>query len=454
MAKLALFMLCATLLAGCAHGCGFLDIKCKIQGVIQEIESQLIDKAREAFEQAMDHVFDRDISPLLDKAIAAIDAGIDKVDRDVNETINHIESAIETIIQDAAQTANALATNVTHDIEEIIRKATTAMEQVEDTFYRDASNLLTQLNQIVQKGQCMEASGAAQIRNQIYKLLNSLNPSYRFSYCWLHQLNYTITMSLEGLSDIQLYNYQKICTLLDTITPTTPIKGTGGILQTYAQGQLYASEYYCIGETANSPAFQDQLSKEWLWWGVQYNLWNNIGISKHRGLHTVKASQGGWVPNDTCGTPVECYGQAIKALEDAEQKILSIKSGLLDLNNTVMANTAKLSNNSRDIVENKNTLAKNNASINNNTKKFSTLRAYPCQCTDTTSETCTGNVAVMGSQRYCINSTYCTFTQNCCKICLGTAEEAAAYALAHPMPIAMKNNKLQARHDRRKQNTV
>ena len=136
MLKIVLVFVCAILMAGNTQACVFLDIECVIKGFIENIGSGLIGDAQKAFEQAIDHVFDRDISPLLDKAIAAIDADIDKVDKDVNETINHIESSIEAIIQDAAQTANALASNVTHDIEEIIRKATTAMEQVENTFYQ------------------------------------------------------------------------------------------------------------------------------------------------------------------------------------------------------------------------------------------------------------------------------------------------------------------------------
>ena len=53
----------------------------------------------------VDHLFDQDISPLLDKTEAAIDAAIDEVnkdanatidevDNDINETINHIEHSI------------------------------------------------------------------------------------------------------------------------------------------------------------------------------------------------------------------------------------------------------------------------------------------------------------------------------------------------------------------------
>ena len=479
MAKIALRLLCAVLLVSCVHGCSFFDIECKLNAFVQKVASGLIDKAQQAFQQAMDHVFDRDISPLLDKAIAAIDAGIDKVDKDVNETINHIESSIEKIIQDAAQTANALASNVTHDIEEIIRKATTAMEQVENTFYQDASNLLAQINQIVQKGQCMEASGAKQIQDQLYKLLKSLDPYYRVSSCW-RSLGYKITMSLEDLTDIQLYNYQKECTLLNKITPSTPIEGPGGILETYAQGQLYAAEYYCIGETANAPAFQDVLSKEWLWWGVQYNFWKNKGSLKNRSRHTPEANQGGAMQrlkDDPCGTPVECYAQAIKALEEAEQKILALQTGLLNLNHTVIANQKEvkqgflvlttnvsrnakaISTNSQAISSNTNGISTNEQAITTNTdditsnsEQLGDLTVYPCNCDDTTdiSSICDySNTLSQGFTYYCkdasckdswspVMDTSSKTGIRCCELCTGTAEEAAAYALANPPPPAME----------------
>ena len=473
MAKIVL-LACTILLADSAQGCFFLDIECKIKESIQKVGSELIGKAEQAFEQAMDHVFDQDISPLLDKAIAAIDAGIDKVDKDVNETINHIESSIEAIIQDAAQTANALASNVTHDIEEIIRKATTAMEQVENTFYKDASNLLSQINQIVQKGQCMEASGAKQIQDQLYKLLKSLDPYYRVSSCW-RSLGHKISMTLEDLTDIQLYNYQKECTLLNKVTPNTPIEGPGGILETYAQGQLYAAEYYCIGETANAPAFQDVLSKEWLWWGVQYNAWKHIATPPME--RSVQGSAVRRVKDDPCGTPVECYAKAIKALEEAEQKILTIQTGLSDLNQTVkqvngsvqtglssLSQTVKQVNaslsqtvkqvNSRlsqtvkqvnaSIIGLETNVSVNTQAISTNAKAIatgSTLVSYPCDCSIDSDQgsLCSSDRVSAGYGYICHHWGISTHTSvltgiRCCRLCSGTAEEAAAYAQAHPPP--------------------
>ena len=461
--------MCAALLATSVQGCFFLDIKCKVNEFIEKESSMLIGQAKGAFEQAIDHVFDNDISPLMDRVQAAVDASIDKVDKYVNETINHIESSIDEIIHDAAQTANQLASNVTHDIEEIISKATSAIEQVEKTFYRDASNLLVQINQIVQKGQCMEAGGAKQLQDAIYKLLKSINPLYHFSSCW-RSLGFKATMSLEDLTDIELYNYQKQCTLLNKITPQTPIKGPNGILQTYAQGQLSAAEYFCIGETANAPAFQDVLTKEWLWWGVQYNAWNIISKTSkgHAKFETDQSYHEQRLKDDLCDTPVECYAEAIKALHEAEQKISGITIALSNLNHTVeqvvtnqvqmkasiLTLTANMSANGQAIrahsqaihANSQATLASSQAVQNNtdasqaNSIRLANITVYPCNCTlfkTVDMVACPSPKEFQGIEE--MNSFYAILL--CCDLCVGTAKEATEYALAHPpAPLVQKKS--------------
>jgi hypothetical protein len=268
----------------------------------------------------------------------AIDNTITAVDADVNATINHIDSSIKSIIADAAQTANALAGNVTEDILKIVSAGSDAVQKAEQTFFTDASQLLKEINAIVQKGQCMEAAGAKQIQDQIYKVLEGLNPMYRFSSCW-RSLGYGVTTSLESLTDIQLYDYQKQCTLLNKITPNTPIGGANGILEIYAQGQLYAAEYNCIGETAGAPAFQDLMTKEWVWWGVQYNSWKNMQTNK------LEAAVAPLTDDPSCGTPVECYAKAIKALNDATAKIAPLQAAVQQNAASISSNTAAITKN-------------------------------------------------------------------------------------------------------------
>jgi len=468
MASLRLSLACISLLVVCGEGCFFLDIGCKVKEMISKAENELIGKAEQAFDQAMDHLFDQDIAPLIDKAEAAIDAGIDKVDQDVNQTINHIETSIESIIQQAAQTANALASNVTHDIEQIIQEAASALEQVENTLYRDASNLLAKINQIVQKGQCMEAGGAKQIQDAIYKLLKSLNPFYRLSSCW-RQMGFKLSQSFEDLTEVQLYDYQKQCTLLNKITPTTPIRGPGGLLEVYAQGQLYAAEYYCVGETAGAPAFQDLFSKEWLWWGVQYNSWkstasNHIASPNH--IVAIKAP----VLADPCNTPVECYAQAIKKLNEAEQMISGLQTDISGLKQTTNKNTAAISASAGQISSNTNAIStsqqaisdnkdaistnqqaisSNNDAISTNSGQISSLNVYPCNCRDVTGEgsLCDdANMVSQGFKYYCKDSS-CSNAWSpvlddgskdgvgirCCELCMGNSDAATRHALSNTL---------------------
>ena len=261
--------------------------------------------------------------------------------------------------------------------------------------------------------------------------------------------------------------------VLNKITPNTPIEGPAGILQIYAQGQLYAAEYYCIGETANAPAFQDVLSKEWLWWGVQYNTWRNIGITtSHKGVQTDPGKAVKQLKDDPCGTPVECYAQAIKALKEAEQKILGLQIDLSNLNHTVTANQIQvlanqkevnasilglktnvsangrtISTNTNSIGANKESITANIQNVASNSRRLSRLHVYPCNCRYDMSkgDYCTSFTLSQGFGYYCkgasckdswspVMDTKTGTGIRCCQLCMGTLEEAEAYARANPLP--------------------
>ena len=441
MSRLVLCVLCVVLATSTVQGCGFLDIKCRAEQDIAAASAKLKGDAKIAFEQAMNYLTTNDIDPLADKVQAAIDAGIDKVEKDVNDTIDHFMSTLDQVIEHAAQQATALAANITHAAEVIINQTAAATAAIEKTLYHDANNLLEQINQIVQKGKCAEASGAKEIKNDIYKVIKVADPNYRFSSCW-RDLGHKITTSLEDLSDIDLYNFQKTCTLLSKITPTTPIKGPGGIIDTYAQGQKSATDYFCIGETSPAPAFQDTMTKEWIWWGVQVNLWNST-LSSGKPLARAVGD------DPSCGTPVECYAQAIEILKEAEQKIMSLNLAVSTLNDTVKALTANQSQtnaavaavkatatantqasatNANAITINKNNITVNTNSIGANIKRFSMLKVNPCNCT------------VNQNQKDICDYPKETFLNglvpgtSCCDLCITTGDGAKAYAWPRLLP--------------------
>ena len=150
-----------------------------------------------------------------------------------------------------------------------------------------------------------------------------------------------------------------------------------------------------------------------------------------------------------CGTPVECYAQAIEALKEAEQKIQTLNNAILTLNQTlkqVVANQSQINEQLKanqtnagkeigtEIATNRNTIASINKTITANTKdinsnhmKLSSLKVYPCNC-------------VTAQHTICQHPqvTYNNLTASpvphknyeiCCDLCLVTSKEAAAYAL-------------------------
>ena len=172
-----------------------------------------------------------------------------------------------------------------------------------------------------------------------------------------------------------------------------------------------------------------------------------------------------------CGTPVECYAQAIEALKEAEQKIEGLNNAILTLNQTlkqVVANQSQVNeqlkanqtqmkadirNNSEAIAANKDAIDNqqdeintNSNDISSNTGTMSDLTAYTCNCDNNGRYSGCGAGVSQGFDYYC-DKTWCrsawtpvisTGGDNigitCCDICLGSSEEAKAYALAHPRP--------------------
>ena len=143
-----------------------------------------------------------------------------------------------------------------------------------------------------------------------------------------------------------------------------------------------------------------------------------------------------------CATPMECYAQVIKALDEAEQEILSLKTRLASLDRTMTANHVQVNANIQGL---KTDMSANVDSI----PASRSTRIYPCNCHDETDAypLCSSGKLSMGfnyfcRQSHCSNSWVPVTNEatgtgiRCCELCSGTAEEAEAYALANPVPQA------------------
>ena len=116
-----------------------------------------------------------------------------------------------------------------------------------------------------------------------------------------------------------------------------------------------------------------------------------------------------------CGTPVECYAQAIEALKEAEQRIEGLNNAILTLNQTIkvmMANQQKM-----------------NATI-------ATLNtAYSCNCSYSENVYTPGGCDTYKVSRgFIVKSQTQTSGNWCCDVCVGTPREAEEYLRTHPLP--------------------
>ena len=145
--------------------------------------------------------------------------------------------------------------------------------------------------------------------------------------------------------------------------------------------------------------------------------------------------------DEPCATPMECYTRVIKALDEAEQEILSLKTRLASLDRTMTANHVQVNAGIQGLKTDMST------KVDSITMSVSTLATWPCNCSndeDRISSCPSGKVSA-GFRYYCKGSTCANswtpvITEDtgigitCCELCSGTAAEAEAYALANPVP--------------------
>ena len=158
-----------------------------------------------------------------------------------------------------------------------------------------------------------------------------------------------------------------------------------------------------------------------------------------------------------CGTPVECYAQAIEALKEAEQKIEGLNNAILTLNQTLKqvvtnqsqvneqlkANQTQLNTSIEKVKGNQMQLTKtietvkattsaNSKAVSVNSHKLSTLTTYTCNCSKPISTLCPANQVSRASFD---NRNWC------CDICVTTAKEPAEYMQTHPLPHPLQPEK-------------
>ena len=127
-----------------------------------------------------------------------------------------------------------------------------------------------------------------------------------------------------------------------------------------------------------------------------------------------------------------------------------VNATILGLKTNASANGRAVSTNTNAIAANKKSITTSNQGISSNSRRLSTLRSYPCNCRYNMNEEdyCTSATLSQGFGYYCkgasckdswspVMDTKTGTGIRCCQLCMGTLEEAEAYARANPLPPAV-----------------
>lgn len=253
-----------------AHACKITRMGHCLQDAIANAADHIGPRARDSFTSAMHTVYQDDLVPLVDKVNSMILADVANISATINSTAQSLLQATTKVIDDAALQAGKLVGNVTRSVQIIIRTAETSLEDVIAQFFKDVDNVLMKIEKIVQGLNCLEATTAEDLREGIEKTIPSFPPP-QSTWCWKN-CSLSPTMSVRDLEPADLYAYRK-CKRLSRLTPESSVDL---MLRIYSDGQLEAATFRCIGQTRSAPTFQDYMTKEWLQWGVWYNIWKQF----------------------------------------------------------------------------------------------------------------------------------------------------------------------------------
>lgn len=278
---------------------------------IEKAGDHLIGNAKAAFEEAMQTVIDQDINPLVDKVNAMILEDAGAVKQDVEDVVANATREIEGLIDHAAFVAQSLMDHEIQEIEDkIIDEAAAKVNACTDHFFQGLDGVLQHLYTVVKKINCMVQGDIDKVYEDVYKLIGTgcVLPD---KCCREGGVAFK---SLKAMGDSQLYALE-ICRRTSGLTPAT---STTEMQKAYVDAQIIAKKFYCIDYGTGSA--RDYFTKEYNKWGVKYDFWSHQD-ARGGGVDIVNSKTGTPLRDDPCGSPVDCYQQAIAKLEQARKEI-------------------------------------------------------------------------------------------------------------------------------------
>ena len=226
---------------------------------------ELIEKAKQAFQQSMDKLFDEKLDPMLKEIDAMIYRNLGKIDETIQHTIDNFKNSVLEIINTAAQQAKDLIGSTIDQIKEkIIRYSFDRAMELESIVMNDIVIILNKIDETIYHLTCSAKAIEMQIRDDLMQSLWLIpNPldSCRIQLDQRFPGHYLRWKLFSWYEPNELYEYRK-CYLTIKITEKTPIDS---VLLAYRDLELRASEMRCLSvayaATSNLVYYIKEMSK-------------------------------------------------------------------------------------------------------------------------------------------------------------------------------------------------
>lgn len=243
----------------------FGDIVGKASENIFKQGGELIEKAKKAFLESMDVLFDEKIKPMIYQIQSMVDRALGQMDELIQKTIESTKNAINNMIDNAAKRAIEFMDFTIEQIKtKIIDNAFEKAKELESKIMGDIMIILNKVDELILKISCSLQAVEIRVREFLYKNLPSIpNP---WDPCRIaideqfpgHNIRWKLLSSFESN---ELYQLKK-CYILNPLTETTPVQS---ILMAYRDVEFLAAGMRCyavsVGSLENQKYYIREMAK-------------------------------------------------------------------------------------------------------------------------------------------------------------------------------------------------
>lgn len=243
----------------------FGDIVGKASEDIFKQGGELIEKAKRAFLDSMDVLFDEKIKPMIYQIQSMVDRAMGQMDDLIQKTIQTTKDAINDVVNNAAKKAMEFVDFTVDQIKtKIIDNAFDQLRNFENKLMGDIMIILNKVDEIILKISCSIQAVEVRVREFLYKNLPSIpNP---FDSCRIkvdaqfpgHSIRWKLLSSFESN---ELYELKK-CYIVNPLTETTPVQS---ILMAYRDVEFLAAGMRCysisVGSLENQKYYIREMAK-------------------------------------------------------------------------------------------------------------------------------------------------------------------------------------------------